>query len=112
VQLFISLVDFSILLMSTFWNKVYNVYRVYYIIRDGIKYCRAVADCRNDNDKLIILLEGEVCQLEEQKAKSMVLRGGIIDKNRSFLEGRDKRISALHADIIHLKHKVDYVLAM
>ena len=98
--------------MTTFWNKVYNVYRAYYIIRDGINYCRAVVDCKNNNDKLIILLEGEVCQLEEQKAKSMVLRGGIIDKNRSFLERRDKRISELQADIINLKHKADYVLEM
>lgn len=98
--------------MSTFWNRVYNVYRVYYIITDGINYCRAVVDCKNNNDKLIILLEGEVCQLEEQKAKSMVLRGGIIDKNRSFLERREKRISELQAAIIHLKCKVDYVLEM
>lgn len=96
--------------MTTFWNKVYNVYRVYCIIRDGINYCRAVVDCRNNSDQLIILLEGEVCQLEEQKAKSMVLRGGIIDKNRSFLERRDKQISELQAHIIYLKHKVDYVL--
>ena len=103
---------FTILLMTTFWNKVYNVYRVYYIIRDGISYCKAVVGCRNNNDQLIILLEGEVCQLEEQKAKSMVLRGGIIDKNRSFLERRDKRISELQAYIIYLKHKVDYVLEM
>jgi len=101
-----------ILLKSTFWNKVYNVYRVYDIIRDGINYCRAVVDCRNNNDKLIILLEGEVCQLEKQKTKSMVLRGGIIQKNRSFLERRDKRIGELQADIIHLKRKVDYVLEM
>jgi hypothetical protein len=81
-------------------------------MRDGINYCRAVDDCRNNNNKLIILLEGEVCQLEEQKAKSMVLRGGIIDKNRSFLARRDKRISELQADIIYLKQKVDYVLEM
>jgi len=101
-----------ILLMSTLRNKVYNVYRVYDIIKDGINYCRAVVGCRNNNDKLVILLEGEVGRLEEQKAKSMVLRGGIIDKNRSFLERRDKRISELQADIIHLKHKVDYVLKM
>ena len=75
-----------ILLMSTFWNKVSNVYRVYDIIRDGINYCRAVVDCRNNNDKLIILLEGEVCQLEKQKTKSMVLRGAYA-QNRSFLRG-------------------------
>jgi hypothetical protein len=39
-----------------------------------------------------------------------VLRGGIIDKNRSFLERRDKRISELQADITHLKH--NYVVEM
>jgi hypothetical protein len=98
--------------MSTFWNKVYNVYRIYDLTREGIKYCRGVVDCRNNDDKLIILLEGEVCQLEEQKAKSMVLRGGIIDKNRSFLARRDKRISELQAEIIQLKRKVDVVLEM
>jgi hypothetical protein len=79
---------------------------------NGYNYCRAVVDCKNNNDKMIILLEREVCQLEEQKAKSMVLRGGIMDKNRSFLERRDKRISELQATITHLKCKVDYVVEM
>jgi hypothetical protein len=63
--------------MTTFWNKVYNVYRVYYIIRDGINYCRAVVDCKNNNDKLIIVLEAKFANLKSRKREAWCFEVGL-----------------------------------